>query len=227
MLAFPAPDTTAEVAPSSTTAPEPFPYETTILMEADIEDYPELQFDETIYAEEESVNTVERRTWSTKKCKVIPSDREWPSKSLWAIVNHLTGGGLIETVPLAAPCYKGWHYNSTRCAEITASWTDSDLQYVYTSSDSALLDLIPNLHVFSDEDPTSIMSPFFQGLSCLPTLDPSGSCTLGGYPNYVVKATNVLDVQVAVNFARNSNLRLVVKNTGTFIQAQTPGLFGY
>lgn len=29
-----------------------------------------------------------------------------------------------------------------------------------------------------------------------------------------MKATSVLDVQIAVNLARNANLRLVVKNTG-------------
>lgn len=62
------------------------------------------------------------------------------------------------------------------------------------------------------------MSPFFQGLSCLPTTNPNGKCSLGGYSNYVVKATSVADIQIAVNLARNLNLRLVVKNTGTFLR---------
>lgn len=59
------------------------------------------------------------------------------------------------------------------------------------------------------------MSPLFTGLSCLPTSDPTfGNCTQGTYPIYVVNARSVWDVQSAVNFARNLNLRLVVKNTG-------------
>jgi hypothetical protein len=59
------------------------------------------------------------------------------------------------------------------------------------------------------------MSPLFTGLSCIPTVDPSiGNCTQGTYPEYVVNARSVRDVQAAVNFARNTNIRLVIKNTG-------------
>lgn len=39
-------------------------------------------------------------------------------------------------------------------------------------------------------------------------------CLQGAYPTYVVNASTVAQVQLAVNFARNSNIRLVVKNTG-------------
>jgi FAD/FMN-containing dehydrogenase len=42
----------------------------------------------------------------------------------------------------------------------------------------------------------------------------STQCTLGGSPSYAVKVTNAAQVQLAVNFARNANLRLVIKNTG-------------
>ena len=40
------------------------------------------------------------------------------------------------------------------------------------------------------------------------------TCTLGAFPSYAVNATCVYQIQMAVNFARNANLRLVVKNTG-------------
>jgi hypothetical protein len=40
------------------------------------------------------------------------------------------------------------------------------------------------------------------------------TCTLGGYPVYAVNATTVAHIQLAVNFARNQDIRLVVKNTG-------------
>lgn len=60
------------------------------------------------------------------------------------------------------------------------------------------------------------MSPIFQGLTCLPSGGPypGSNCTLGGYPSYAVSATSAAHVQLAVNFARSSDLRLVVKNTG-------------
>jgi len=49
----------------------------------------------------------------------------------------------------------------------------------------------------------------------MPIEDPNSSnCTLGGYAAYSVAVTKVSHIQLALNFARNANLRLVVKNTG-------------
>lgn len=76
----------------------------------------------------------------------------------------------------------------------------------------------------SEDDPTSIMSPLYQGLTCLPDgWGPYGNCTMGGYPSYVVNVTNVAQIQLAVNLARNLNLRLVVKNTGHDFKGRSAG----
>lgn len=59
------------------------------------------------------------------------------------------------------------------------------------------------------------MWPIFQGRTCMPKNNTDGkSCSLGGYPEYAVKVTNVAQIQLAINFARATNLRLVIKNTG-------------
>ena len=42
----------------------------------------------------------------------------------------------------------------------------------------------------------------------------SARCTLGGFPSFAVNVSTVAQVQLAVNYARRANLRLVVKNTG-------------
>lgn len=42
----------------------------------------------------------------------------------------------------------------------------------------------------------------------------NGTCTQGGYSEYAVQVSNVAQIQLAVNLARNLNLRLVVRNTG-------------
>jgi hypothetical protein len=73
------------------------------------------------------------------------------------------------------------------------------------------------------EDPTSVMSPLWQGRTCLPTDDPTQNCTLGGYPNYAVNVSSVAQIQLAVNFARNANIRLVVKNTGHDFNGKSAG----
>ncbi|EEA26652.1 hypothetical protein TMatcc_005071 [Talaromyces marneffei ATCC 18224] len=149
----------------------------------------------------DSTSTTKR---STTGCKVFPGDRAWPIGLLWDIFNLLLGGRLIKTVPSASPCYSGWgNQNSAECASINSEWTDSH---------------------FHMDDPTSIMWPLFQGRTCLPSsYNITGTCTLGGYPSYAVNASNVAQIQLAVNFARNLNLRLVVKNTGHDFSGKSSG----
>jgi hypothetical protein len=67
------------------------------------------------------------------------------------------------------------------------------------------------------------MAPLFEGLTCKPELGPDGDCTLGGYPVYVVNAKNVYQIQLAVNLARNLNIRLVIKNTGHDFAGKSTG----
>lgn len=78
--------------------------------------------------------------------------------------------------------------------------------------------------LYSMDDPTSIMWPLFQGRTCLPTsYNVTDTCTLGGYPSYAVNVSTVAHIQLAVNFARNLNLRLVVKNTGHDFNGKSSG----
>ena len=60
------------------------------------------------------------------------------------------------------------------------------------------------------------MWPLYEGLTCLPPglRNQSNTCTLGGYASYSVNVSNVAQIQLALNFARNTNIRLVIKNTG-------------
>ncbi|GAB1319752.1 hypothetical protein MFIFM68171_09962 [Madurella fahalii] len=128
-------------------------------------------------------------------CKAFPGDASWPSQSVWDSFNTTLDGALIKTVPLAAPCYSNWpQYDPVACQHVRDNW------------------LSPHFHV---DDPTSAMFPIFQGRTCMPTDDPdSSNCTLGGYASYSVAVTKVRHIQLALNFARNTNVRLVVKNTG-------------
>ena len=128
-------------------------------------------------------------------CKVFPGDAAWPADMAWKAFNASLGGALIKTTPLAAPCYNNWPAvrSAAQCEYITSRWAD------------------PHLHV---EDPTSAQFPIFQGRTCLPTDDPTQNCTLGGFASYSVAVTKVAQIQLALNFARNANIRLVVRNTG-------------
>lgn len=79
------------------------------------------------------------------------------------------------------------------------------------------------------DGPTAINAVLYEGNTCLPpslaeTDGVSGdSCTVGGYPAYAVAATAVYQIQLAVNMARNLDLRLVIKNTGHDFSAKSTG----
>lgn len=81
---------------------------------------------------------------------------------------------------------------------------------------------------YSANHPSSIMAVLYQGLTCMPddgTLTPvsAHTCQIGGYPVYVINAESVRDIQAGVNFARNSNIRLVIKNTGHDFSGKSSG----
>ena len=66
------------------------------------------------------------------RCKAYPGSPEWPLDLVWKAFDHLIGGALIKTVPLAAPCFNSWPAvrDPARCAFISAHWSDFRLQYV-------------------------------------------------------------------------------------------------
>ncbi|KAI2615846.1 FAD binding domain protein [Hypoxylon sp. NC1633] len=162
----------------------------------------------TLFGFQNDSETLSRRTLFGK-CKTYPGDYLWPSKSTWRLFNILLGGALIETVPYAAPCYDTFgNYDADRCNFISSNWI--------------------NASIYHTEDPTSINSILYQGSTCMPpALIPPNSastCLLGGYPAYAVAARNVAQIQLAVNLARNLNLRLVIKNTGHDFSAKSVGM---
>ncbi|OAL49332.1 FAD-binding domain-containing protein [Pyrenochaeta sp. DS3sAY3a] len=177
---------------AAASAPYPlFPYETKQLTDGIIAKLPPDQqklfgFDDT------AVNS----NFMTRsgECKVFPGDVDWPSETTWDTFNAAIEGALIPTVPIGAPCFKSWGvHDEAKCAEIESQWTN------------------PYLH---EADPTSNMFPLYQGKTCFPRSKTNGTCTLGSYPTYAVNVSSVAQIQLALNFARNSNLRLVIKNTG-------------
>jgi len=66
------------------------------------------------------------------KCKVFPGDATYPNDGVWSFLNSTTShGGLIKTIPIAAPCYANSPYNvynADKCTFITNQWSNSSLQ---------------------------------------------------------------------------------------------------
>lgn len=141
-------------------------------------------------------STIENADRSLASCKAFPGDLNWPTKLVWDIFDALLGGALIPTVPIASSCYdtKWGKKDTSECASVVSNFTNP---------------------LFHESDPTSIMWPIFQGRTCMPSNNTSGKqCDKGAYPEYAVKVKNVAQIQLAINFARVANMRLVIKNTG-------------
>lgn len=123
-------------------------------------------------------------------CKVFPGDQDWPSETEWAQLNDTLDGALLQPKPPAAVCYSGPDFNPEQC------------QFLISNTSAS--------HYWLDQPLTSL-TEWPQGQTCMISSDPQGNCTRGGFPEYVVNVTNVKHIQAAVNFARNKQIRLVIK----------------
>ena len=139
-------------------------------------------------------------------CRCFPGDSCWPSISEWNAFNASLGGKLTATVPLAAPCHQefaGTHpYNQTVCDQLQQEW------------------LLPQAHYNSS---SSIMAPFFANHSCDPFTGEATQCVVGTYVSYAVNITESQDVSCALQFARERNIRVVIRNTGHDYNGKSTG----
>ncbi|TEA22392.1 FAD-linked oxidoreductase ZEB1 [Colletotrichum sidae] len=153
----------------------------------------------------EDDSSVEKRS-IFGRCKTYPGDLLYPIGLVWDIFDLLLGGVLTKTVPEASVCYDDFgNYDKAKCDFLTTNWVNGSHYHT--------------------EHPTAINAVLFEGLNCMPPTINAGetNCKVGGLPSYVVEANTVAHVQLAINFARNLNLRLVVKNTGHDFGAKSTG----
>ncbi|KAI0126627.1 hypothetical protein BJ170DRAFT_629451 [Xylariales sp. AK1849] len=125
-------------------------------------------------------------------CKCFPGDSCWPSQGHWDSLNNTVEGRLIATVPLGSPCHDPT-YDEDQCASLQNQWLDS------------------GIHMNSS---SSVMAPFFANRSCDPFQPRSSPCTLGNYVRYSIHATGPDDVIAAIRFAKENDVRFVIRNTG-------------
>lgn len=135
-------------------------------------------------------------------CRAYPGNPEWPSDDDWSRFNSCLAGVLLKPSPPGIVCYPGPAYNLTKCMALLRAGGESR---------------------FYLNDPVTVLTTWTTGNTCDVTFFPTGNCTQGGFSVYVVNVTNVRQIQAAVNFARNTNLRLVIKNTGHDFNGRSTG----
>lgn len=126
---------------------------------------------------------------SAQYCKFQPGDAGWPDAATWDALNSTVSGRLAKPFALGAACHPdNPFYNQDTCAYIDSQWSNTTWQAS-----------IPWTANYNDD-------------TCPPNA--TYPCSADGYPAYVIEAINTADVQAGVNFARNNNIRLVIKGTG-------------
>ncbi|KFH44377.1 6-hydroxy-D-nicotine oxidase-like protein [Hapsidospora chrysogenum ATCC 11550] len=129
---------------------------------------------------------------SSPECRCFPGDACWPAPSAWNALNESVSGHLVATVPIGSVCH-GDTYDADACGAIQAAWTTAE-----THTDSS----------------SSVLVPYFANQSCDPFLPRDAPCVVGTYVQYAVGVSGVSDIQSTLSFARENNIRLVVRNTG-------------
>ncbi|KAK1460253.1 FAD binding domain-containing protein [Colletotrichum melonis] len=125
-------------------------------------------------------------------CRSLPGDASWPATTAWDTLNTTVSGKLIATVPIGSVCHDP-NYDEAACTALQNSWT------------------LPETHFPSS---SSVMQSYFANQSCDPFTDRTLPCLLGNYVNYAVEVTSAQDVVETINFARENNIRFLVRNTG-------------
>ncbi|SPQ19540.1 17c0ff80-6478-469b-8018-7a82ef6159b7 [Thermothielavioides terrestris] len=133
-----------------------------------------------------------RHDGPSSSCKAVPGTPGWPSPQDWARFNESLAGRLLQPPPPGAVCHSGQaSYNATECPAVRTAWSTYE---------------------FHAADPISVDWNQWANDSCLP--QEGAPCSRQGYPVFVVNASEARHVQLAVQFARKHNVRLVVKSSG-------------
>ncbi|KUJ11481.1 FAD-binding domain-containing protein [Mollisia scopiformis] len=130
--------------------------------------------------------------WSSPDCKAVPGSPGWPTEIQWSGLNTSLSGRLIKPSPPGAVCHPTQvTFNAAECPAVQAEWLTA---------------------AWHTTNPVSSIRNNWNNDTCLPiATDP---CSGEGYPIYVVNATCAEDVKAGVDFARENNIRLIVKGTG-------------
>ncbi|KAF1953367.1 FAD/FMN-containing isoamyl alcohol oxidase-like protein MreA [Byssothecium circinans] len=134
---------------------------------------------------------------ATYQCKCYSDHACYPTAADWAKLNATVGGALQRALPPGAVCHNTLGnvstFSAAACAEYKAHFTDE--QYL------------------TDDDIANLW-PLYTNNTCLVTDNPTDSCTQGFYGTHVILATKKHQIKAGVDFARERNLRLIVRNTG-------------
>ncbi|KAF9450775.1 FAD-binding domain-containing protein [Macrolepiota fuliginosa MF-IS2] len=133
-------------------------------------------------------------------CRCLYGQSCWPSEQDFSSLSAQLSQPLIRPVPPASACYPVGN-PSGNCSDVQQNWSDAN----WRADQPGAYENI-NFETYTNRN-DSISGCYLNTTLGLP-------CDQGSVPPIGVDARTVEDVQAAVRFAGQHNLRLVVKNTG-------------
>ncbi|KAE8409328.1 hypothetical protein BDV37DRAFT_293887 [Aspergillus pseudonomiae] len=145
---------------------------------------------------------------NSSSCRCQPHQSCWPSEQEWNSLNSTINGNLVAVRPIAAVCHEG-DRNSSACKEVTAAWTNSTWRAAQPGAVQW-----ENWESWPEHNQT-----------CYIESPRNTPCGQGQISFYSTLAKSAFDIQETVKFAKQHNLRLVIKNSGhDFLgRASAPG----
>ena len=134
----------------------------------------------------------------TNNCRCTFESECWPSHSDFQALASKISQPLLHPIPPATPCYDSAAGN---CTEVRTEWHDG----VWRSDQSGAAQN-------TNWETCTFPNGTIQG--CYLNTSLGFPCQQGSVPIIGIDARTFSDVQEAVKFAGNHNLRLVIKNTG-------------
>ncbi|PVH96426.1 FAD/FMN-containing isoamyl alcohol oxidase-like protein MreA [Periconia macrospinosa] len=145
----------------------------------------------------EWIGEIKKEGNTTYYCKCYSDHSCYPTKAEWKAFNETIEGRLQPAIPPGAVCHNHLGnistFDAAACTEYKAHFNDE--QYLTDHNVAALW-------------------PLYTNNTCLPTENAEDPCTQGFYGTYVILATKKDHIKKGVDFARERNLRLIIRNTG-------------
>jgi len=147
------------------------------------------------------------------RCRCLYGQTCWPNEAAFSSLSSNVSQPLIHPVPPASACYPA-SSPSGNCSDVVTHYRDAGWR---ADLPGALQN--PNFETFTFKN-GSIDACYLNVTLGLP-------CGQGSVPPIGVDARTVEDVQAAVVFAKQHNLRLIVKNTGHDYLGRSAGRGGF
>ncbi|BCR99293.1 FAD-dependent oxidoreductase [Aspergillus luchuensis] len=130
-------------------------------------------------------------------CRCQPSDACWPSGDEWKHLNESISGRLVRVYPIGHVCHAPF-FNQASCNQLAHLQYDSN---------------------WRAEQPGALQSFNWENWpgkneSCTIEANSSSVCGQGRIPLYSAVVHSVAEIRTVVRFAKQRNIRLVIKNTG-------------